>query len=85
MTASAKLFMTGHSQAVRLPKEFRMPGDTVWIRRNEATGEVILTPVHPASRKERLDELFRLLDATTVPEDFMAERDNEPGKFRDIF
>lgn len=30
---TAKLFMTGGSQAVRLPKEFRFDGDAVSIRR----------------------------------------------------
>ncbi len=85
MLTTAKLFKTGHSQAVRLPKEFRLPGDEVLIRRNEATGEVILTPLSPVSRKDRLDRLFKMLDEAPVPEEFMAERDNEPGQFRNIF
>jgi antitoxin VapB len=41
----AKLFMNGRSQAVRLPREFRMPGSEVRIRRE---GElVILEPIAP--------------------------------------
>jgi antitoxin VapB len=32
-TATAKLFKHGRSQAVRLPKEFRLPGTEVWVRR----------------------------------------------------
>ena len=39
-TAIAKLFMHGRSQAVRLPKEFRLPGDRVRIRR-EGTSLVL--------------------------------------------
>ena len=40
---TAKLFWTGRSQAVRLPKEFRFEGEEVRIRRR---GEaVILEPV----------------------------------------
>jgi antitoxin VapB len=31
-TAIARLFMHGKSQAVRLPKEFRLPGDRVRVR-----------------------------------------------------
>ncbi|HWG64794.1 MAG TPA: AbrB/MazE/SpoVT family DNA-binding domain-containing protein [Streptosporangiaceae bacterium] len=31
-TAIAKLFTHGRSQAVRLPKEFRLPGDRVRVR-----------------------------------------------------
>ena len=33
MTATAKLFMHGRSQAVRLPKEFRFEGTEVRVRR----------------------------------------------------
>ena len=32
-TATAKLFKHGRSQAVRLPKEFRLPGTEVRVRR----------------------------------------------------
>lgn len=32
-TGTAKLFMHGRSQAVRLPKEFRLPGTEVRVRR----------------------------------------------------
>jgi antitoxin VapB len=33
MSATAKIFMHGRSQAVRLPKEFRLPGKEVRVRR----------------------------------------------------
>jgi antitoxin VapB len=40
----AKVFWTGRSQAVRLPKEFRFDTDVVFVRRQ---GEaVILEPAH---------------------------------------
>jgi len=32
-TGTAKIFMHGRSQAVRLPKEFRLPGKEVRVRR----------------------------------------------------
>ena len=82
MLTTAKLFKTGHSQAVRLPKAFRMPGDEVWVRKNEATGEIILTPKKTTAS---LDELFRLIEEAEVPDEFMAERDNQPGEFREVF
>jgi antitoxin VapB len=41
-TKRAKLFMTGRSQAVRLPKEFRFAGDSVLVRREGRA--VILEP-----------------------------------------
>jgi antitoxin VapB len=41
---TAKLFMNGRSQAVRLPKEFRFDGDEVFIKK---VGDVvILIPYH---------------------------------------
>ncbi|MGH3504499.1 MAG: antitoxin [Nocardioidaceae bacterium] len=42
-TAVARLFKHGRSQAVRLPKDFRLPGDRVRVRRVE-TG-VLLEPL----------------------------------------
>jgi antitoxin VapB len=83
MLATAKLFQTGHSQAVRLPKAFRLPGDEVWVHKNEVTGVVTLTPKRNMS--DGLDELFRLIAEADVPEAFMAERDNGAGEFREIF
>lgn len=83
MLATAKLFKTGHSQAVRLPKACRLPGDEVWVHKNEVTGVVTLTPKKKAAAD--LDELFRLIEAAVVPEEFMAERDNRAGEFRKIF
>ena len=82
MLTTAKLFTTGHSQAVRLPKAFRMPGTEVWIRKNEATGAITLIP---KPTKKSLDEFFALLEATPVPEEFMSERDNRPEPFRNPF
>ncbi len=45
MSASgiAKIFMHGRSQAVRLPKAFRLPGDQVRVRRVE--GGILLEPM----------------------------------------
>lgn len=83
MLATAKLFQTGHSQAVRLPKAFRLPGDEVWVHKNEVTGVVTLTPKKNMS--DGLDELFRLIAQADVPETFMAERDSQAGEFREIF
>lgn len=39
----ARIFWTGRSQAVRLPKEFRFEGDTVLVRREGDA--VVLEPV----------------------------------------
>lgn len=80
MTATAKLFTTGRSQAVRLPKEFRFEGAEVFIRRDPKTGDVVLSP-KPAS----WGEFFALADQTDIPADFMADRDDLPAEERDLF
>lgn len=82
MLTTAKLFTTGHSQAVRLPKAFRLPGTEVWIRKNEATGTVTLIP---KPTKKSLDELFTLLESAPLPDEFLSERDNRPEAPRNPF
>lgn len=42
-TGIARIFMHGRSQAVRLPKSFRLPGDRVRVRRVERG--VLLEPI----------------------------------------
>lgn len=54
---TAKLFMNGRSQAVRLPAEFRFEGTEVKIRRDPETGEVILSP--KTQRTGSFDAFFR--------------------------
>ncbi len=62
--ATAKLFMNGRSQAVRLPKEFRFEGTEVRVRR--VGDAVILESLHhrgwPRGFWRRLDTLRRGLD-----------------------
>jgi antitoxin VapB len=69
-TKTAKLFKNGRSQAVRLPKEFRFEGTEVAIRRDPATGEVVLTPSQPKPSIS-FDEWFALYDA--IPDDAPEE------------
>jgi antitoxin VapB len=54
----AKLFWSGRSQAVRLPKDFRFEGDEVRIRRRGSS--VILEPV--ADDWDWLDAIVGKLD-----------------------
>lgn len=82
MLATAKIFKSGNSQAVRLPKAFRFDGDEVWLHKDEVTGVVTVTPKNTRSD---LNYLFQLIESAEVPNAFMTERDNEPGEFRDIF
>jgi len=65
---TAKLFMNGQSQAVRLPKEFRMTGDEVYIKKQ---GEVIML----LPKEKSWDTLFNSLKH--FAKDFEIER-NQP-------
>lgn len=72
---TAKIFKNGRSQAVRLPAEFRFEGDEVLIRRDPASGEVVLS-----AKPTSLGAFFRLRDRLLkqAPEefaDFLGERD----------
>jgi len=80
MLATAKLFTTGGSQAVRLPLEFRFPGREVFIRRDPDSGEVVLS-AKPVSWQE----FFELADRTEIPPDFMANREDTPAPDRELF
>jgi antitoxin VapB len=54
---TAKLFKNGRSQAVRLPKEFRFEGTEVEVRRDAATGNVLLLqPFTPPVEREIFSE-----------------------------
>jgi len=77
---TAKLFKNGSSQAVRLPADFRFAGDEVRIRRDPATGEVVLSPL-----VEGWDEFFALRDRTRERRGFLARRKDPAPQDRDLF
>ncbi len=64
-----RVFMSGRSQAVRIPAEFRFDTDEVYVRRDHQTGDLILSRT-PSS----WDEIFAALDAAAFPDNFMADR-----------
>jgi antitoxin VapB len=71
---TAKLFMNGRSQAVRLPKEFRLEGDEVYVRIQGKS--VILTP-----KSKSWNDFF---EKTALPsDDFMEERVDLPPQQRE--
>lgn len=65
---TAKLFQNGSSQAVRLPKAFRFPGDEVKIFKQG--NRVVLEPIETT-----WDALFEALNE--FPEDFMKDGRNQ--------
>jgi antitoxin VapB len=77
---TAKLFRNGRSQAVRLPSDFRFEGDEVYIRKDAATGDVILS-----RRPDSWDGLFAWQPGLSITKDFLAERRDQPPQGRDLF
>ena len=80
MLRTAKLFRNGRSQAVRLPADYRFEGSEVYIRRDPASGDVILS-----RRPESWQDFFELMKTIDVPEDFLADRQDAPPQKRKLF
>jgi antitoxin VapB len=80
MPRIAKLFRNGRSQAVRLPADLRFEGSQVYIRRDEVTGDVILS-----RRPESWQDFFALAKTASVPEDFLSDRKDAPPQERELF
>ena len=60
MTATAKVFTTGNSQAIRLPKAFRLNTEEVWISKSS---DGILT-IQPKPKQDDLEAFLAELRAT---------------------
>jgi len=78
----AKLFQIGRSQAVRLPKAFRIEGDRVRIRRF-ASG-VLLEPI-PNTPKESIEQWFARMDAMKGDPIFPNGRNQKLAPIREYF
>jgi len=80
MSPTAKLFRNGRSQAVRLPADFRFPGTEVYVRRDPATGDVILS-----RRPESWQDLFDITRTIDFPDDFLTNRGDAAPQKRKLF
>ncbi len=67
-TATARVFKSGNSQAIRLPKEFRVDSPVLEISRR---GEEIVLRV-PKPKEDNLVRAFEIL--CSLPDDFLPER-----------
>ena len=67
---TAKIFQNGRSQAIRLPKAFRLPGTEVKISRDGS--RIILEPL-----KQSWDDW--LLAIEQFSDDFMAQGRDQPA------
>ena len=65
----ARVFMSGRSQAVRIPAEYRFSADEVYIRRDPQTGDVILS-----QSSGSWDQIYAALDKAGFPDDLLADR-----------
>jgi antitoxin VapB len=73
---TAKLFRNGRSQAVRLPKEYALPGDEVYVKKID--GMVILIPKDADVWRPFVESLDKFSD------DFMSfKRDQGTFEKRD--
>lgn len=81
MSHIAKVFQTGRSQAVRLPAAFRFDTKEVYVRRDEATGDVILS-----RRPSDWTQLLEAVDgAKAESQDFLTDRVDLPPQRRDLY
>ena len=78
----AKVFQTGRAQAVRIPKDFRFTVEEVYIRRDEQTGDIVLSQKPPATAN-----LLALLDS--IPDEdrrqFQIETSQRETAQRNLF
>jgi antitoxin VapB len=72
--ATAKLFKHGRSQAVRLPKEFRLPGKEVRVRR--IGRGVLLEPLE--GDRDRVTSIFAEIDRLGGAEFLPEGRPEQP-------
>lgn len=79
----AKLFTNGRSQAVRLPLKYRFEGAEVFIRRDAATGDVILS----AKPHDWSDFIALRNGYANDPgvQTFLSDRNDPPPAKRDLF
>ena len=73
---TTKIFQSGGSQAVRLPKAFRIDAEEVFITRE---GEKIIISPKPLSWDSYFDK------SSEVPEEFMAKRNDSLPQERELF
>jgi antitoxin VapB len=75
---SAKIFMTGRSQAVRLPKAYRFQSEEVLLER-QPDGALLLRPKPKLPLGERLREILK-----DLPDDPTFVRPDQPALERGI-
>ena len=81
MTFTAKLFMSGRSQAIRIPAKLRLAAKEVQI---EQIGDGLWIHPEPVPGENMRAWLQNFYDRTqALPEEFLAERQDAPAQARD--
>ena len=78
MKKVAKVFKNGRSQAIRIPKEFRVDSDEVYIKKIGDT--LIIKP----KKSDKWDSFFDKLKEIDT-KDFMKTREQPPLQERELF
>ncbi|MFW5642495.1 MAG: antitoxin [Alkalispirochaeta sp.] len=76
MTTTTRVFNNGNSQAVRIPREYRLESSTVRIFRNE-DGDLVLHPMpdEPVQREARLLDILNRFEDEDIAAFEEAHRD----------
>ena len=74
-----RVFRNGRSQAVRIPAEYRLSATEVYVRRDERTGDLILSLDAPTN----WDRIFKTIDEAGFPDDFMEDRNQGTAEVRE--
>lgn len=73
MEHTAKIFKNGRSQAVRLPLEYRFDCEEVYIKKDNKTGDIILS-----QKPTTWAQIFTSIDEIEINEsDLVFEREND--------
>jgi antitoxin VapB len=76
MFNTVKVFTNGNSQAIRLPKAYRVNVEEMWISKNEVTGEITLKPKDDDERLHKLNKLFKMIEEDPITDDLLPPRDD---------
>lgn len=76
--AKARVFMSGRSQHVTIPAEFRFKTDEVYVRRDAESGDLILS-----AAPKSWAEVYAALDAAGFPDDFLRDREQGTAEPRE--
>jgi antitoxin VapB len=82
-TTTAKVFMSGNSQAVRLPKQFHIDAQEVYITKEN--DKIIITPRQKKLSSMSKKEIIEFFNSIHCPEFERPPRNPVKNKRKDVF